>query len=86
MGFKKWVVLPYHHPPPPKILRAPPWGSVTQLLPPLSMIEWFIILTFLQHDTTVSALLSALKVFDGIMPAYSSAVMIELYSDQDDDK
>ena len=50
------------------------------------MIEWFIILTFLQHDTTVSALLSALKVFDGITPAYSSAVMIELYSDQDDDK
>jgi len=38
------------------------------------------------HDTTVSALLSALKVFDGITPAYSSAVMIELYSDQDDDK
>ncbi|KAK2563658.1 Lysosomal acid phosphatase [Acropora cervicornis] len=36
------------------------------------------------HDTTVVALLSALKLFDGIQPAYSSAVMVELYSDPDD--
>ncbi|KAJ7383669.1 mitochondrial acyl carrier protein [Desmophyllum pertusum] len=38
------------------------------------------------HDTTVAALLSALKVFDGISPAYSSAVMIELFSDEIDSK
>ena len=40
----------------------------------------------LQHDTTVSALLSALDVYDGIAPAYSSAVMIELFSDENDNK
>ncbi|XP_020614615.1 prostatic acid phosphatase-like [Orbicella faveolata] len=38
------------------------------------------------HDTTVSALLSALDVYDGIAPAYSSAVMIELFSDENDNK
>ncbi|XP_044172917.1 prostatic acid phosphatase-like [Acropora millepora] len=36
------------------------------------------------HDTTVVALLSALNLFDGIQPAYSSAVMVELYSDPED--
>lgn len=40
----------------------------------------------LQHDTTVSALLSALNVYDGITPAYSSAVMIEFFSDENDHK
>ena len=40
----------------------------------------------LQHDTTVAALLSALNLYDGISPAYSSAVMVELYSDENDDK
>ena len=44
------------------------------------------VLFVLQHDTTVASLLSALKLFDGISPAYSSAVMVELYSDPDDDK
>lgn len=38
------------------------------------------------HDTTVAALLSALKLYDGILPAYSSAVIVELYSDGDDHK
>ncbi|CAH3173890.1 unnamed protein product [Porites lobata] len=38
------------------------------------------------HDTTVAALLSALNLYDGISPAYSSAVMVELYSDENDDK
>lgn len=38
------------------------------------------------HDTTVTGLLSALNVYDGIAPAYSSAVMIELYSDESDNK
>ena len=42
--------------------------------------------SLLQHDTTVTALLSALNVYDGINPAYSSAVMIELFSDENDDK
>lgn len=40
----------------------------------------------LQHDTTVAALLSALNLYDGISPAYSSAVMVELYSDENDDQ
>ena len=40
--------------------------------------------SILQHDTTVAGLLSALKVYDGIQPAYSSAVMIELFSDEND--
>lgn len=40
----------------------------------------------LQHDTTVAALLSALNIYDGIQPAYSSAVIIELYSDESDAK
>jgi len=31
-------------------------------------------------------LLSALDVYDGIAPAYSSAVMIELFSDENDNK
>lgn len=38
------------------------------------------------HDTTLVALLSALDIFDGIQPAYSSAVIIELYSDENDAK
>ncbi|XP_078359951.1 prostatic acid phosphatase-like [Oculina patagonica] len=38
------------------------------------------------HDTTVAALLSALKIYDRISPAYSSAVMIELFSDENDIK
>ena len=42
--------------------------------------------SLLQHDTTVTSLLSALNVYDGINPAYSSAVMIELFSDENDDK
>ncbi|XP_078357149.1 prostatic acid phosphatase-like isoform X2 [Oculina patagonica] len=32
------------------------------------------------HDTTLSAFMSALQVFDGISPDYSSAVMVELFS------
>lgn len=40
----------------------------------------------LQHDTTLTALLSVLKLYDGVTPAYSSAVMIELFSDPDDEK
>ncbi|XP_044168302.1 testicular acid phosphatase homolog [Acropora millepora] len=32
-----------------------------------------------QHDTTISAFMSALGVFDGISPDYSSAVMVELF-------
>lgn len=52
--------------------------------------EWYLVVIsvscLLQHDTTVSALLSALNVFDGIAPAYSSAVMIELFSDENDNK
>jgi len=31
------------------------------------------------HDTTVSAFLSALQVFDGISPDYSSAAIVELF-------
>ncbi|RMX58966.1 hypothetical protein pdam_00014633 [Pocillopora damicornis] len=38
------------------------------------------------HDTTVAALLSALNIYDGIQPAYSSAVIIELFSDENDAK
>ena len=33
-----------------------------------------------QHDSTLAAVLSALKVYDGEIPPYASAVMIELYS------
>lgn len=40
----------------------------------------------LQHDTTVAALLSALNIYDGIQPAYSSAVIIELFSNENDAK
>ena len=34
----------------------------------------------LQHDTTVSAFLSALQVFDRISPDFSSAAILELFS------
>ena len=41
---------------------------------------------FLQHDTTVAMLLSCLGVFDGINPNYTSAVIMELYRDEDTSK
>lgn len=35
----------------------------------------------LQHDDTLAALLSAFNLYDGEIPPYASAVMVELYSD-----
>ena len=34
-----------------------------------------------QHDTTVVAMATALGVYNGIMPPYATALIIELYSD-----
>jgi len=34
----------------------------------------------MQHDTTIAAFMSALKVFNGIKPPYASAVLVELFN------
>lgn len=38
----------------------------------------------LQHDSTLTALLTLLGVFDNVVPPYSSAVMLELYKKDND--
>jgi len=43
-------------------------------------ILYISLCAFVQHDSTVAAFLSALKVFNGLQPPYASAVLVELFN------
>jgi len=46
----------------------------------LACVFYLCSCTFLQHDSTVAAFLSAMKVFNDLSPPYASSVLVELFN------